>query len=314
MRFRHRRFIAIALGAIALACGLEQRDLSPEAGSSSDPVRPAPNDGGATGVPGPSAGGAGSAGSAGRGPDVDPVVPAPSRDDAELGVGDAGSVACAPNAAACDGAVLSVCANGVWQVERECSGAQPVCDAQLGGCRCDERSCAAREVCSIAGRCEAVASDCPAPDAASVPDQDLAVVEVRFDGSGSAEVVIEDVGTGLLSLATEGTSLCNGAGRCVFLAEGASLTLLPGSTFTRTLPDTLPSGGELAIVTSDPFALFVFAYVAWGTGAAENSLEAQAIAAGRWTSGARVALEAGDTGFVLVGDPRVPESYLSCNP
>ena len=50
MRFRHRRFIAIALGAIALACGLEQRDLSPEAGSSSAPVRPAPNDGGATGV------------------------------------------------------------------------------------------------------------------------------------------------------------------------------------------------------------------------------------------------------------------------
>jgi hypothetical protein len=140
-------------------------------------------------------------------------------------------------------------------------------------------------------------------------------VRVRFDPAGSAEVTVQNVGTGLLNLAAGGTSLCNGADNCTFLAQGASLTLLPGSTFTRTLPDTLASGGELAIVTVNPFAAVTFAYIAWGSGAAANSLEAQATAAGAlWTRGARIAIRAGDNGFVCTGNAGNAASYVSCSP
>jgi hypothetical protein len=151
---------------------------------------------------------------------------------------------------------------------------------------------------------------------ASAPeDQDLGIVEVRFDPTGSADIVIENIGGSFLSLPAERTSLCNGADNCIFLVEGDSLTLLPDNRVTRTLPNTRASGGELGIFTADPFADFSFAYIAWGSGAGSSSLEAQAISsAALWTSGARIAIEPDDTGFVCTGDATNPASFVSCNP
>jgi hypothetical protein len=158
--------------------------------------------------------------------------------------------------------------------------------------------------------------ECP-PIAASSDndDQDLAIVRVTFNEAGSADVLIRNIGTGFISLGVDGISLCNGSDNCVPTAPGVSVTLLPGDAFTRTVPNTSPSGGELGLYVTDPFGLDKYGFLAWGSGAGANSLEALAAGDGTyWTQGARIEVAPEATGFVCTGDPRVAASFVSCDP
>jgi hypothetical protein len=149
-----------------------------------------------------------------------------------------------------------------------------------------------------------------------VADQSLGIVRVRFDPDASAEVLLQNVGGGFLSFAAQGYRLCNGANNCVFLAETQSVTLVGDDSFSLRIPNTLPSGGELAVVfqlPGDPVQ--TEAYVAWGSGAGADSFESVVNASIRlWNTGERIAIEEGDTGFVCIGDASTALSYSSCHP
>lgn len=163
---------------------------------------------------------------------------------------------------------------------------------------------------------EAEGIECPPITAASDnDDQDLAIVRVQFNAAGSADVLIRNIGTGFISLGVDGISLCNGSDNCVPTAPGVSVTLLPGDAFTRTVPNTSPSGGELGLYITDPFGQDKYGFLAWGSGAAANSLEELAADDGiYWTEGARIEVSPEATGFVCTGDPRVAASFVSCDP
>jgi hypothetical protein len=148
-----------------------------------------------------------------------------------------------------------------------------------------------------------------------VAETDLAFVSVRFLPSGSAEVVIENVGAALVNFAAQGYQLCNGADNCVFLSDDVPVNLLLGDAFTKIIPSTVPGGGELAIIFVSGPDLSAEAYVAWGTGAGEDSLEARANAeVPRWGLGERIAISPDDTGFVCTGPIHLAAGYTSCNP
>lgn len=158
--------------------------------------------------------------------------------------------------------------------------------------------------------------ECPPITAASDnDDQDIAIVRVTFNTNGSADVLIRNIGTGFISLGVDGISLCNGSDNCVPTAPGVSVTMLPGDAFTRTVPDTVPGGGELGLYITDPFGQDKYGYLAWGSGAGASSLEQLAAGDGiYWTEGARIEVAPEATGFVCTGDPRVASSFVSCDP
>jgi hypothetical protein len=149
-----------------------------------------------------------------------------------------------------------------------------------------------------------------------VSDQDLGIVRVRFDPDGGADVLMQNLGGGLISFAARGYQLCNGASQCVFLSDDQSITLVGDDTFSRRIPNTLPSGGELAVVfVSAGNPTSTEAYVAWGSGAGADSFEPVANDAIRlWNTGERIAVTSGDTGFVSIGDTSRALGYTSCNP
>jgi hypothetical protein len=224
---------------------------------------------------------------------------------------------CVPGDTGCNGTTALSCTDdGRWQ-ETACAATEPSCVPATGSCACTPTSCGARQACAASGHCEALTSDCPAPAPVRIPEQDLGIVKVHFIPDGSADAVIENIGTGFLNYGVQGYQLCNGTSNCVYLAETASITLLPGSTFSFHMPNTVASGGELAIVLlgvtpGDPNTQ---AYVAWGTGAGANGLETQINAsAPYWAVGDRVQVAAGDTGFVCTGDTSRAAGYTSCNP
>jgi hypothetical protein len=225
---------------------------------------------------------------------------------------------CIPDSAGCSAATPRVCSSaGRWVDRSPCAGAQPVCVAATATCACDQNSCGAGEFCSAETRsCEPEISDCPAID--PIPggeDNDLGVVSVRFEPSGSATVSIQNIGGGLIILAAQRGTLCNGADNCIFLSDDVSVTLEPGESFERTLPATLPSGGEVALLSDFPPEAIGFGYVAWGSGPTGNGLEALANAdLPYWRLGDRVLLESGDTGFVCTGRADLAAGYVSCNP
>ncbi len=225
---------------------------------------------------------------------------------------------CIPDSAECSGSTLRVCSSaGRWVDRLQCAGSQPVCLSATASCVCNASSCGAGEICSAATRsCEPEVSDCPAINA--IPgndDNDLGVVSVRFDPGGSARVLIQNIGAGLIILAPQSGTLCNGADNCIFLSDDLSITIEQGESFERTLPATLPSGGEVAILSAFPPDAIGFGYVAWGQGPASGSLEALANAdLPYWRIGDRVQIESGDTGFVCAGRADLAAGYVSCNP
>jgi hypothetical protein len=223
---------------------------------------------------------------------------------------------CVPRTSDCIGNTARVCsALGAW-VGQSCGGGEPTCVPSTGSCACTASSCGARELCASSGRCEPLGPDCPAAAAVGSVDQSLAIVRVRFDPDGSAEVLLQHVGGGLVSYAAQSYQLCNGASNCVFLAEAQSITLVGDDSFSRRIPNTLPSGGELAVVfqlPGEPVA--TEAYLAWGSGAAVGSFESVVNDVIRlWNTGERIVLEEGDTGFVCVADTSTAASYTSCHP
>ncbi|HEU4581199.1 MAG TPA: hypothetical protein VFS67_23235 [Polyangiaceae bacterium] len=223
---------------------------------------------------------------------------------------------CVPGAAGCVGDTARVCsALGAW-VGQTCADRLPLCVPETGSCACTESSCGPRELCASSGRCEPLGSDCPPIAPAAPADQDTAIVRVRFDPDGSADVLIQNVGAGLVSFGAQGYQLCNGMNNCVYLTEAQSVTLLLGDSFSRRIPNTLPSGGELAIVGIFPDnPIFTEAYLAWGSGAAGGSFEAVVNNELRlWNTGERIAIDAGDGGFVSTGDTTRASGYSSCNP
>ena len=223
---------------------------------------------------------------------------------------------CVPGEAGCVGDTGRVCsALGAW-VGQTCADRLPVCVPQTGSCACTEGSCGPRELCAASGRCEPLGSDCPPIAPAFPADQDTAIVRVRFDPDGSADVLLQDVGAGLLSFAARSYQLCNGMSNCVFLAETQSVTLSLGDSFSVRIPDTRASGGELAVVFNNPdIPISTEAYVAWGNGAASGSFESVVNNDLRlWNTGERIAIEAGDSGFVSTGDTTRASGYSSCNP
>jgi hypothetical protein len=223
---------------------------------------------------------------------------------------------CVPGDAGCVGDTARVCsALGAW-VGQTCANTLPVCMAQTGTCACTEGSCGTRELCAASGRCEPLGSDCP-PIAPVLPaEQDMAIVRVRFDPDGGADVLMQNVGAGLVSFAAQSYQLCNGMSNCVFLGETQSVTLVQGDSFSRRIPNTLPSGGELAIVFVTPeLPISSEAYLAWGSGAANGSFESVVNNELRlWNTGERIAIQDGDTGFVGTGDTTRASGYSSCNP
>jgi hypothetical protein len=225
---------------------------------------------------------------------------------------------CVPDSAECSSSTLRVCSSaGRWVDRLQCAGSQPVCLAATASCVCDDSSCGAGEICSAATRsCEPETSDCPAINATQGnEDNDLGVVSVRFDPDGSASVTIQNIGGGIIILAPQRGTLCNGADNCIFLSDDVSVTLEPRESFERTLPSTLPSGGEVAILSAFPPDAVGFGYVAWGSGPALGSLEALANAdPSYWQSGDRVLVESGDTGFVCTGRADLAAGYVSCSP
>ncbi|MEO8180825.1 MAG: hypothetical protein ABI895_18485 [Deltaproteobacteria bacterium] len=223
---------------------------------------------------------------------------------------------CVPRASDCVGTTARVCsALGAW-VGQTCAGGEPICVPSTGTCACTATSCGERELCASSGRCEPLGPDCPATAALGVVDQTLGIVRVRFDPDAGADVLLQNLGGGFVSFAAQGYQLCNGANNCVFLAETQSVTLIGDDSFSLRIPNTLPSGGELAVVfqlPGDPVA--TEAYVAWGSGAGADSFESVVNASIRlWNTGERIAIEQGDTGFVCVGDASTALSYSSCNP
>jgi hypothetical protein len=187
---------------------------------------------------------------------------------------------------------------------------------ETGSCACTETSCAARELCSASGRCEPLGPDCPTPSPTPVAEQDLGIVRVRFDPDGGADVLMQNLGGGFISFAAQGYQLCNGAGNCVFLSDAQSVTLVGDDTFSRRIPNTLPSGGELAVVfVSAGNPTSTEAYVTWGNGAGSDSFEPIVNETLRlWNTGERIGITAGDTGFVSIGDTSRALGYASCNP
>lgn len=223
---------------------------------------------------------------------------------------------CVPGDAGCVGDTARVCsALGAW-VGQTCADRLPVCQAQTGTCACAEGSCGARELCAASGRCEPLGPDCPPIAPAFPADQDMVITQVRFDPDGSASVLMQNVGAGLLSFGVQGYQLCNGRNNCVFLAPTQSVTLLINDSFSVRIPGTLPSGGELAIVLNQPdIPVSTEAYVAWGSGVANGSFESVVNDNLRlWNTGERIAIEADDTGFVSTGDTTKASGYSSCNP
>jgi hypothetical protein len=223
---------------------------------------------------------------------------------------------CVPRTSDCVGNTARVCsALGAW-VGETCGAGEPICVPSTGTCACTAGSCAERELCASSGRCEPLGPDCPAPSPLRVSDQTVGIVRVRFDPDGSADVLLQHLGGGLVSYAAQGVKLCNGAATCVFFGETDSVTLVGDDSFSLRLPNTLPSGGELAAVfqlPGDPVQ--TEAYVAWGNGAGADSFEPVVNNATRfWNTGERVAIEAGDTGFVCIGDTSTAFGYSSCNP
>jgi len=225
---------------------------------------------------------------------------------------------CIPDSTDCSDETPRACSSaGRWVERSACAGSQPVCIAATASCVCNETSCGAGELCSPqTGSCEPELTDCPAIDPTQgSEDNDLGVVSVRFDPNGSATATIQNIGSGLISLAPQRGTLCNGADNCIFLSDDVSITLEPGESFERTLLATLPSGGEVALLSGFPPNVIGFGYVAWGSGPAGNSLEALANADfPYWRSGDRVVVQSGDTGFVCTGRADIASGYISCNP
>ena len=225
---------------------------------------------------------------------------------------------CVPDSAECSGSTLRVCSSaGRWVDRLQCAGSQPVCLAATASCVCDDSSCGAGELCSAATRsCEPETSDCPAIDATQGnADNDFGVVSVRFDANGSANVTIQNIGTGVIFVPPQLGRLCNGADNCIFLSDDVIITLDPLDTFERTLPSTLPSGGEVALLSALPPDAVGLGYVAWGSGPPVGGLETLANAGTSfWQSGDRVLLQSGDTGFVCIGRADLAAGYVSCNP
>ena len=223
---------------------------------------------------------------------------------------------CVPGDAGCVGDTARVCsALGAW-VGQTCANTLPVCVAQTGTCACAEGSCGARELCAASGRCEPLGPDCPPIAPVAANDQDMVFARVRFDADGAADVLMQNVGAGLLSFGVQGYQLCNGMSNCVYLAPTQSVTLLINDSFSVRIPNTLPSGGELAIVLNQPdIPISTEAYLAWGSGAANGSFESVVNNDLRlWNTGERIAVEADDTGFVSTGDTTRASGYSSCNP
>lgn len=222
---------------------------------------------------------------------------------------------CVPGDAGCVGDTARVCsALGAW-VGQTCANTLPMCVPQTGTCACTEGSCGERELCASSGRCEPLGPDCPPLTPVPAAEQDTAIVRVRFDPDGSANALIQDVGASFLSYAAQSRQLCNGMNNCVYLSDTQSVGLMLGDTFSVRIPNTLPSGGELAIVLNLPDLFAADAYLAWGSGAANGSFESMVNNDLRlWNTGERIAVDAGDTGFVSTGDTTRASGYSSCNP
>lgn len=224
---------------------------------------------------------------------------------------------CVPDATECAGSTLRVCSSvGVWIDRLQCPSTQPVCQAATGRCVCDESSCPLGQLCSSETfSCVEQSTDCPVPS--PIPpseDLDIGIISVRFDdATGSADVRIQNIGTGVVFFAA---ALCNGPDNCVVLRDGVTLQLNPRDTLDVTIPDTRPAGGELALLNDFPEnAITGFAYVAWGSGPASDQLESLANAFEEsWRPGQRITVAPGDTGFVSTGNSNVAAGYTSCNP
>ncbi|HKO91332.1 MAG TPA: hypothetical protein VJU61_09280 [Polyangiaceae bacterium] len=225
---------------------------------------------------------------------------------------------CIPDSAECMGSTLRVCSSaGRWVDRLQCAGSQPVCFAATARCVCDGSSCGAGQTCSATTRsCEVEASDCPALNATPAnEDNDLGVVSVRFNLDGSANVTLQNIGGGIIFLPPQRSTLCNGADNCILLVEDATIMLNPFDSLERTLPATVPSGGEVAILSAFPPEAVGLGYVAWGSGPPQGSLEALANELfSYWQIGDRVFVQGGDTGFACTGRADLAASYVSCNP
>ena len=247
-------------------------------------------------------------------------------------------VSCEPESETCqDGRALRCDEDGQWQDLDSCAGRQVHCGQCAPGepcvrdrdcadgiclpstdrCGCGAESCQAPLVCSgSTGMCEPPGSDCPPRAPVVSGEADMAIVSVRFLADDSAEVEMSNVGAGFISFQARGYQLCNGMDNCVFLSDDVPIALPQGDSATVTIPNTVASGGELAIVldiaSDDPSSE---AYVAWGTGQPRGSLEMLANkTVPFWALGQRITISAGDTGFVCTGDTDKASGYTSCNP
>ena len=225
---------------------------------------------------------------------------------------------CVPLDIGCAGNTSRVCsALGAW-VDQPCTNPTPVCVPETGACVCQAGSCGTGGQCAASGRCEFLPGDCPNGFSVTlvVPEQNVAIVRVRFDPDNSADVLLQNISRNHITYAAQRYQLCNGAGNCVYLGETQPLELDVGGLVALRIPNTLPSGGELAVVLNEADVPFTCdAYVAWGNGATSRSFESMASSQlPLWKTGERIVVQPGDTGFVASGDSNSASGFLSCNP
>lgn len=159
---------------------------------------------------------------------------------------------------------------------------------------------------------------CPTIEVQPVPGQALAIVAMHIT-EGRAVIRNASAEDQLLSADAQ---LCQRP-FCVFLGE-TERTLAAGEELSVDVSVSLDlaltfslEGGELALhdaldVDAEGSLL---AYVSWGEGATTgpngNGRETEAVAAGLWTSGERVALAPGAAGFVATGASNQAAGYTS---
>lgn len=160
------------------------------------------------------------------------------------------------------------------------------------------------------------------------------IAAVRFLPDGSADVLIENT-TGNIENFGDLFAVCNTQPNCVFVHDDvAGIDVAPGELrMTVNVPNTFIGGGELAVYTNnlsiphtdtvpesalcDLFTVaFAWDYLAWGTGPSGDHVlyEDATRDFAFWTSGERVTIAPGDTGFVATGNITQASGYTSCKP
>jgi len=169
--------------------------------------------------------------------------------------------------------------------------------------------------------------DCPAFAPQPTNSQQWAIIAVSFQPDDSADVLIENV-SGAENGFGDLFSVCNEQPNCVFVHEDTSGLQIPaGGMVEVNVPNTTIEGGELAIYTNnlsiphpvfcDLFGrAFAFHIVQWGLGpAGDHSLLGDANRDFEWwTPGDLITIDAGDTGFSVIGATDSEDGFVSCNP